>query len=339
MVDEGEIHRVANSLGLAKVLLEGDLLLNLVTHPLRNAVIELQLLDLINQVDCLQRDLLVVAQNLFGIETTITQNHRFLMADLTKAAAQVASNAFSLVGTTATLTGVETYSTYSRNTLSDLAIKLEATYQGANPRVRIDLNQSNGWRQFTVYIPGIQNIGLSNNNPFDIASSVAEFTGKPNSAEQAVLLAMKQSGIGEVPGDHVLFVGHSLGGMIAANLARSNQYQVSGVITFGSPNDQIDVPKHIPQLNLVHYEDSVTTLDGISYSGQKADSEVQFDYLSNTPGTDSNQPGWSHNLKSYEQTAKQLDAENNPQFEKIRQMLQTTAGDGSIASRYYSVSR
>ncbi|MFM6979902.1 MAG: lipase family protein [Micrococcales bacterium] len=337
--DQDELTRIANNLSMAKLLLEGDLLLNLVTHPARNALIEIQLLDLIYQVDELYRDCTQVQHNLFATETTLDQNHKFLTADLMQNLAQVSALAFTAVGTTANIKAQPAFtSSVSSNHFEALVQRLQSTALGDVARVRIDLNQSQGYRQFTIYIPGIQNLGIPNRNPFDLASSVAEFTGKHNSAEQAVKLAIQQSQIGRYPTDRVILVGHSLGGLIVNRLSNDPNLKVNGVVTFGSPNDQIDVPESIPTLNLTHIDDPITRLDGIVGSGQRLGSDVQFDNSSIAPESDKGVIH-SHDLSSYQKTAAQLDFSQDQKLDAIKDVLHTALGDGELKVQYYEIRR
>jgi len=339
--DEDELQRIAFNLNAAKLLLQGDLWLNLLTHPLRNALIELQLLDLINQVEKLHRDCLLVQENLFHTEASLAQNHNFLTAQLMQSASTLVAGAFAFVGTSARITqsSAPIYS-YTRNHIADLAVKLQQTYLGVTPRVRIDLNTSNGYRQFTVYIPGVQNFGVPNNNPFDLASAANEFKANPNSAENAVRLAMRASQIGSLPTDRVVLVGHSLGGLVASNLARDKSLNVNALVTFGSLNEQVAVPKHIPQINVVHPTDPVTVLDGVTNEGPKVGTQHrQFDWVEPTPEIETNSNWPSHDLETYRVTGLNIDQSQSTDLDAVKNALHTALGDGKVEIRYYEVER
>lgn len=341
VADQDELQRIAFNLNAAKLLLEADLLANLLTHPVRNALIELQLLDLITQVEQLHRDCLLVQENLFGIESSLAQNHNFLAADITQALGSVAAAALSPVSQQARIThSTPVTQSYTSNRISDLAEKLQQTYLGDKPRVRIDLNHSQGYRQFTIYIPGVQNFGIPNRNPFDVASASREFTNQSNSALRAVQLAMQQIGVGQQSGDRVLLVGHSLGGLIASNLAKSQNYKVSAVVTFGSLNDQVEVPKSIPQLNVVHTNDPVTWLDGVSNQGVKVGTDrTQFDWQVVSPDVSTNSSVASHDLESYRETSVAIDRSQSSDLDPLKNALHQALGDGKVEIRYYEVER
>lgn len=339
LVDQAELARIEQNLLWARYLLEGDLLVNLLSHPIRNTLIEVQVADLISQVDQLHRACVAVRQNLFGVETSLTQNHNFLSAQITQNIGSIAAAAFALVPTQAKVTAQTPEHSYTSNSIHDLAMKLDVVESAESPRVRIDMNQSKGYRNFVVYIPGIQNLGLPNANPLDIASSVAEFTGKPNSAETAVRQAMKLSGIGEVPTDRVTLVGHSLGGLIASQLANDKKLNVSAVVTFGSPNEQIDIPKHIPVLNVVHENDPVTYLDGINNTGQKVGTEVQYDWVSHSDAVERRSLIPSHMMLAYEQSSIAIDRSQADSLDAVKNALRDAYGDGKVELRYFEIGR
>lgn len=128
---------------------------------------------------------------------------------------------------------------------------------------------------YNVYLPGtkvfdtpvvheselIQNMG----------TNLAAVAGVDNTYEDAVLDAMRDAGI---PGDaRVLFTGHSQGGIVAARMAQKltdpqsgyPQYNVTDVVTAGSPVDHIEIDERVRVLSLVNEYDVVARLDGEKY--------------------------------------------------------------------------
>ena len=113
--------------------------------------------------------------------------------------------------------------------------------------------------RYLVYIPGTQSWGARPGaNPFDLTSNLSAIskTGFAGS-ERAVALAMTQAGIG--PDSKVLLVGHSQGGMVAANI--STRFAGSKVLTFGSPLGQLADQLTAPTLAVEHERDPVPKLD------------------------------------------------------------------------------
>src|SRR5436190_30255 len=82
--------------------------------------------------------------------------------------------------------------------------------------------------------------------------------GRPTGYAEGVRSALAAAGAGA--GEPVLLVGHSLGGMVAAELARDPQLTVAGVVTAGSPVGA--TPEGIPVLSLENRGDVVPLLSG-----------------------------------------------------------------------------
>ena len=61
----------------------------------------------------------------------------------------------------------------------------------------------------------------------------------------------------------VQFTGFSQGGLIAARLAASGDYNTMGLFTAGSPTGQIEVPSTVAVLELEHTDDIVPALGGV----------------------------------------------------------------------------
>ncbi len=123
------------------------------------------------------------------------------------------------------------------------------------------LDHADGTRAWVVAVPGTRAAGLTGDVPTDNGTNLALEGGVPDVMTSAVLEAMSQAGIGS--DDPVALVGHSQGGMVAANVAAVTvgSYAVRLVVTAGSP----DVPAAAPgvaTVTLRHREDAVTLLDG-----------------------------------------------------------------------------
>ncbi|GAB2456830.1 hypothetical protein HD599_003301 [Conyzicola lurida] len=115
--------------------------------------------------------------------------------------------------------------------------------------------------RFEVYITGTADFSpVSGREAFDLTSDIGGVAGLPAGAVRAVEQAMAKEGItAESP---VQFNGFSQGGLIAASLAASGDYNTKGVFTAGSPTAQIDVPRGIPVVELEHTDDIVPALGG-----------------------------------------------------------------------------
>lgn len=100
-------------------------------------------------------------------------------------------------------------------------------------------------------------------NPADLTGNLELAGGNLSTAAEAVRLAMEQANIPE--GAPVMLTGHSQGGMIAAALASdsgfTDRFNVTNVVTFGSPVDSTPIPPAIDVLALQHAGDPVPKVD------------------------------------------------------------------------------
>jgi hypothetical protein len=120
---------------------------------------------------------------------------------------------------------------------------------------------------WVVHIPGTQRgpgRTRPGQSPFDLAGDVHLMAGHRTAGTEAVSSAMSAAGI--PPGDPVLLVGHSQGGMIAAALAADpalrSRYAITHVVTAGSPIAGVPVRPGVQVLSLEHRDDLVPRLDG-----------------------------------------------------------------------------
>jgi hypothetical protein len=115
--------------------------------------------------------------------------------------------------------------------------------------------------RFEVYITGTADFSpVAGAEPFDLTSGVTGMAGLPAASIDAVRQAMADSGVtAETP---VQFTGFSQGGLIAAQLAASGDYNTAGVFTAGSPTGQIQLPGRAAVIELEHSDDIVPALGG-----------------------------------------------------------------------------
>lgn len=127
-----------------------------------------------------------------------------------------------------------------------------------------------------VNVPGTQTWDpRAGDNPFDATGNLAQAgPGHRSAGSQAVADAMAKlyAEQGIPPGTPVMLNGHSQGGMTAASLASDPEfrakYNVTNMMTTGSPVDSYGVDPSIRQINLQHQHDAVPRLDlGDAYAG------------------------------------------------------------------------
>jgi hypothetical protein len=346
IANQNELQRIAANLHTAKLILEGDLLANLITHPIRSALLELKLFDLSNSLTHLHQACLAVEHNLFRNENKLAANHNALASDLAIGAASLLAGALQVMPVTAE-TGVwvkriEAISqTFVSNRVVDYVTRLQMVTSGQHAKIRIDKSTTGSLRQFTVYIPGTQQWNpLASRNPLDVGSAIesAASGSTKSAAQKSVLAAMKQAGIGK--NDLVILVGHSLGGIVAANIASQKQnFKVNGLITVGSPTTRVIFDPKIEVLNIGHSDDLVTKLDAAEFRGHMSNTN-RFDWLSLTPKQPLEQPSLlpQHDLANYRNTAERIDLSENSQLKKIRDFF-LSAGAGKISSQTFEIGR
>lgn len=124
-------------------------------------------------------------------------------------------------------------------------------------------------RGVIVNIPGTQKWNpMAGDNPRDITGNAAQAgPGGQSAASEATADAIKKlyAEKGIPPGTPMMLNGHSQGGMIANSLASNphfaRHYNVTNVMTYGSPVDNYPDHPGIRQLNIQHGNDIVPRLD------------------------------------------------------------------------------
>jgi hypothetical protein len=177
-------------------------------------------------------------------------------------------------------------------------LKIEKYREPASPVGSPDQTVSIGPARYIVYIPGTQSWGPKPGaNPLDLTSNLSAIskTGFAGS-ERAVALAMTQAGI--KPGDKVLLVGHSQGGMVAANL--STRFVGSSVLTFGAPLSSLNGNSSVQGLAVEHERDPVPKLDA-------QPNPIKANWVTVRQEIEGNNPISQHEMKGYLATAKAID--------------------------------
>lgn len=126
---------------------------------------------------------------------------------------------------------------------------------------------ADGVTRYVVQLPGATPGFPSLAHPQDLAGAVHNAAADQSTYTRAVRLAMQQAGIPQ--GAEVALVGHSLGGITAANLAQDpafngGRYNVTHVVSVGSPVDGKDLPpgSGTQLISLVNDRDLVPAFDG-----------------------------------------------------------------------------
>ncbi|MFQ4147590.1 hypothetical protein AAGW05_02650 [Arthrobacter sp. LAPM80] len=136
--------------------------------------------------------------------------------------------------------------------------------QSASVRI-VKVEQPDGSFAYIVNVPGTEtNSANGNKNPLDYTSNLRLVSGQSSAASKAVAEAMANAGIpSNAP---VMLVGHSQGGMIAQELATdksfTQKFNVTNVLTAGSPTQPYAIDPGINYLAIAHTHDIVPLFDG-----------------------------------------------------------------------------
>ena len=189
---------------------------------------------------------------------------------------------------------------------------------------------------FAVYITGTADFSPKpGREAFDLTSDITGMADLPAGAVRAVQDAMRQEGV--TSGSPVQFTGFSQGGLIAATLAASGDYNSRGVVAVGAPTAQVTLGGDYPAVLLEHTDDIVPAL-----GGNRTGDEPVLVQREAFAGRDTPQgvavP--SHDRGEYRQTARLADDARSPQLvDAIAELDAFGHGATSITSTTYVAER
>ena len=167
--------------------------------------------------------------------------------------------------------------------------------------------------RFSVYIGATADFSpVAGDEPFDSTSNLWGSADLPSGSERAVRQAMADAGV--TAATPVEFTGYSQGGLVAARLAASGDYATEGLVTFGAPTAQIDVPASVPAVAVEHTDDLVPAAGGRRESGETVLVERQAFAGREVPEE------WfpAHARDEYRHTAELMDAAQAPPLAQHR---------------------
>ncbi|RBY94817.1 alpha/beta hydrolase [Blastococcus sp. TBT05-19] len=206
------------------------------------------------------------------------------------------------------------------------------------------VTQPDGTKAYIVDIPGTQDWsppGLSPNSATnDLGTNVRVLGGDATTRQEAIAEALRRAGAGST--DPVMLVGHSQGGMVAAQAAHDSgtadfPYDVRSVVTMGSPIARADVPPSVQVLALENAHDLVPHLDGRSNDDDPNVTTVTFEAQYGSVGE-------NHGIGSaYRDGSQLVDRSDDPSIAAWRQSAAPfLAGPGdapTVDAHVYSISR
>lgn len=182
-----------------------------------------------------------------------------------------------------------------------------------------------------VYLPGTDALGLPWDFDPDVRDAQSDLrarAGLDSAYADGVRAALAAAGIGR--DDPVVLVGHSLGGMVAVQLAGDPDLRVVGVVTAGSP--VTDTPPGTPVLSLENRGDVVPLLSGADPVDTVDHVTVQFD--DHEAGVVAN-----HDLAHYVAGAAAAEASSDPSVAAALARLTPYLGGEEVTVRELTITR
>jgi hypothetical protein len=190
--------------------------------------------------------------------------------------------------------------------------------------------------RFEVFVAGTVTFSpFAQTEPWDMTSNIANAAGEGSGSYEAVVEAMRLAGV--APDSPMQFTGYSQGGAIVGRLAASGDYNTQGVLTFGAPIGQMQLPHDIPVVLVAHTDDIVPPLGGPIVSRHAVIVEREAFGGREIP-TDYAVP--AHHYEYYQETAQLMDEAKSDQLRgSIEQLDAFSAGATSVTSTSYRFER
>lgn len=195
--------------------------------------------------------------------------------------------------------------------------------------------------RWIVYVGGTADFGLiAGEQPADMTSNIhgiaddagvdaLRLTGAPSAGgERAVRLAMSEAGV--QPGDPLLAVGYSGGGVIAAKLAADPGLNAVGAVNLGGPVASAPTREGVGLLSIEHAEDLVPATGG---AGHPSPDRVTVSRSVLEPGREYEAVVPAHELARYRETASLVDASDETRLASFRSLVgEVTGGSAGLRS-------
>ena len=206
------------------------------------------------------------------------------------------------------------------------------------------ITHADGTRAYIVDIPGTKHTGLPtgsvNPQTNDLGTNLRVLGGDVTTRQRAIAEALRLAGARS--SDPVMLVGHSQGGMVAAQAAHDAgtpefDYDVRSVVTAGAPIGRVDVPGSVQLLALENAHDVVPHLDSRTNDDDSNVTTVTFEAQEGSIGG-------NHGIESgYRSAAQAVDRSDDPSIEAFRAsadpFLVGPADDATVVAHVYEISR
>jgi hypothetical protein len=209
--------------------------------------------------------------------------------------------------------------------------------------VRI-ITHPDGTKAYIVDIPGTKHTGLPtrsvNPQTNDLGTNLRVLGGDVTTRQRAIAEALRLAGAR--PTDPVMLVGHSQGGMVAAQAAHDAgtpafDFDVRCVVTAGSPIGRVDVPGSVQLLALENAHDIAPHLDSRTNDDSPNVTTVTVDAQEGSIAR-------NHSIEGgYRPGARIVDRDDGPSLQAFRAsadpFLAGPGDDARVVARVYEIGR
>jgi hypothetical protein len=174
----------------------------------------------------------------------------------------------------------------------------------------------------------------------DLGTNIHAMGDDTSTREKAIADALHHAGANST--DPVMIVGHSQGGIVAAQAAQHSatgqfDFNVTHVVTAGAPIGRIDIPGDVQVLALENQHDIVSHLDAADNPDRPNETTVTF-------ASQNGDIGKNHSIGlSYLPVAQQLDSSTDPSITAFRDSAGDFLSDGTdgttVQAKVYKLGR
>jgi hypothetical protein len=207
----------------------------------------------------------------------------------------------------------------------ELISRIPRADEGAS-QIRIEHYESG----YVVYLGGTIDSGVNpSTEPWDMTSNITAIAELDSGSYNSAVLAMREAGI--TAQDNVIVVGHSQGGLVAAQLAASGDYRISDVITVGAPLHQVELPEEVNLVAVEHAEDVIPSLSGVAVPAVAATHLTVTRSLYSTAQAPRGELLPAHNLSRYVETGAAMDRSgDNKLMTEQKRIAERTQGEATV---------
>ncbi len=217
-------------------------------------------------------------------------------------------------------------------TLKDAVARIKSI-DGSGAQVLIEQYRlPDGGTVANVYVAGtIAWSPVSGDEPFDVPSDVNGVAMIDEAGYQTVRMAMVDAGLDA--GQPVQLFGFSQGGIQAALVAASGEFNVKSLVTIGSPIGHIPIDDSIQGITVGHYEDPVLAVSDHQVNSQLCNFRTER-FAEERPTPDDDKVP-AHQFKPYLDTIARIDVEatgeHRAEIERIIGMTEGATVSSSFA--------